>query len=89
MELVIFVGVQGSGKSTWYRNHFAATHVHISKDLMTSTRNRDARQQQMLHEALAAGQSVVVDNTNPTRESRGPIIEIGRQYGARIIACVF
>jgi predicted kinase len=88
MELVIFIGLQGSGKSTYYRNHFAATHVHISKDLMTNTRNRDARQQQLLHEALAAGSSVVIDNTNPTPESRAPLVAIGRQYGARIIAIV-
>ena len=32
-ELVIFVGLQASGKSTWYRSHYAVTHEHVSKDL--------------------------------------------------------
>jgi predicted kinase len=37
LELLIFVGIQAAGKSTCYRTHFAATHVHVSKDLMTAT----------------------------------------------------
>lgn len=81
------IGIQGAGKSTYYRSHFAATHVHVSKDLMTNARSRDARQQQLIEEALAAGRSVVVDNTNPTAETRAPLIAIGHRHGARVIAC--
>ncbi|MEO1348280.1 MAG: AAA family ATPase [Cyanobacteria bacterium J06635_15] len=65
MELVILMGLQASGKSTFFQTHFASTHVHISKDLMRNNKNRRRRQSQLLIEALAAGQSVVVDNTNP------------------------
>ena len=54
-ELIIFVGLQASGKSTYYHTHFAATHVHVSKDLMKNARSRDARQQEMIEEALKAG----------------------------------
>jgi predicted kinase len=32
MELVIFIGLQASGKSTFYHERFARTHVHVSKD---------------------------------------------------------
>src|SRR5215203_6484340 len=85
-ELILFVGMQASGKSTYYANHFAATHVHVSKDLMTNVSNRDARQQKMIETALAAGQSVVVDNTNPTPLARAPLIALGRKHGARVIA---
>ena len=88
-ELIIFVGLQGSGKTTWYHEHFAATHVHVSKDLMPNARNRDMRQQQQIDEALAAGRSVVVDNTNPSRESRAPLIALGHRRGARVIAIHF
>jgi predicted kinase len=89
LELIIFVGLQAAGKSSWYFSNLAATHVHVSKDLMKNARNRDARQRQMIEEALAAGRSVAVDNTNPTPAVRAPLIEIGRRHGARVIACFF
>ena len=89
MQLIVFIGLQGSGKTTYYQRHFAATHVHVSKDLMKNVRNRDLRQSQMIEEALAAGKPVVVDNTNPTPVVRAPIIELGRKRGARVIAYQF
>ncbi|HUP63522.1 MAG TPA: AAA family ATPase [Thermoanaerobaculia bacterium] len=89
MELVIFIGLQASGKSTYYHAQFAATHVHVSKDLMRNTRNRDAKQQEMIVAALNEGRSVVVDNTNPTPAVRAPLIALGRSRGARVVACFF
>ena len=65
LEVVVFVGLQASGKSTCYRCCFAATHDHISKDAWPNARHRQRRQLQLIDEALAAGRSVVVDNTNP------------------------
>ena len=89
LELIIFVGLQAAGKSTYYHGNLAATHVHVSKDLMKNTRHRDARQERLIDEALAAGRSVVVDNTNPTRAVREPLIAQGRRHGARVIAYYF
>ena len=88
-ELIIFVGLQGSGKTTYYQQNFAATHVHVSKDLMKTVRNRDAQQLQMIDAALGAGQSVVVDNTNPTPAIRQPLIEMAKRHGARVAAYHF
>jgi predicted kinase len=88
-ELIIFVGLQASGKSTYYHEHFAATHMHVSKDLMPTTRNRDERQRQLIEAALKEGRSVVVDNTNPTPAVRAPLIELGRRHGARVLAYYF
>jgi predicted kinase len=89
LELIVFVGLQAAGKSTYFRTHLAATHVHVSKDLMKNTRNRDAQQQQAIEAALAAGRSVVVDNTNPTPWERAPLVETGRRHGARVAAYFF
>jgi predicted kinase len=88
-ELIIFVGLQASGKSTYYQANFAATHVHVSKDLMKNTRHRDARQMELIEEALSQGRSVVVDNTNPTPAIRAPLIALGRRHGARVLAFYF
>ncbi len=89
MELIIFVGLQGSGKSTFFRARFAATHEHVSKDLFRNNNNRSRRQAQLIEAALQAGKSVVVDNTNPTVEERRPLIQLGREYGANIAGYYF
>ena len=88
-ELVIFVGLQASGKSTFFRDRFAATHTHVSKDLFRNNKNRNRRQAQLIEAALQEGKSVVVDNTNPTAEERRPLIELGRRYGAKIVGYYF
>ena len=89
LELIIFVGLQAAGKSTYYHAHLAATHVHVSKDLMKNARDRDVTQARMIDEALAAGRSVVVDNTSPTPAVRAPLIVQGRRHGARVVAYFF
>src|SRR5580765_8318014 len=66
MEAIVFSGVQGSGKSTFFRKRFFATHVRLNLDMLR-TRNRE---DVLLHACLAAQQPFVVDNTNPTRRQR-------------------
>jgi len=89
MQMVIFIGLQACGKSTFFRTHFAATHEHISKDLLRNNKNRARRQAQLIETALQTGRSLVVDNTNPTVEDRAPLIQMGYQYGAEIIGYYF
>jgi len=84
-ECVILVGLQGAGKTTFYRERFAATHAHVSMDLYPSARDKRARLMRELTEALDAGQSVVIDNTNPTVEARAPLIAAARARGAVVI----
>jgi predicted kinase len=89
IELVIFTGLQASGKTTFFRERFAATHEHISKDAWPNARKKEQRQRRLVEEYLRAGRSVVVDNTNPTAEERAPLIEIARTAGARVTAYSF
>src|SRR5215470_8408676 len=89
MELVIFVGLQAAGKSSFYRARFADTHTLVSKDLLRNSRGHQARQMALIERALQRGESVVVDNTNPRIEDRSPLIAIGRAFGARIIGYDF
>jgi predicted kinase len=90
MELVVFVGLQGSGKSAFYRSRYSGTHLHVSKDLFPAhARRKQERQMRQVEEALATGRSVVVDNTNARRADRAPLVEAGRRFGARLIAVHF
>jgi predicted kinase len=88
-ELVVLVGLQASGKSTFTASRFAGTHTVVSKDLMRSARYKEARQQREVAEALSAGRDVVVDNTNPGPEQRAALIGLAREHGARPVAYYF
>ena len=89
MELLIFIGLQASGKSSFFQKNFATTHKLVSKDLMPNNKNRAKRQTQLISQALQNGHSVVVDNTNPTIEDRTLLISLGKQYHAQIIGYYF
>ena len=89
LEVIILIGLQASGKSTFFRTHFALTHAHVSKDLLYNNSKPARRQQQLIEEALRAGHSVVVDNTNPTKEEREKLIALGHSYGATVIGYYF
>ncbi|MFL5310436.1 MAG: AAA family ATPase [Myxococcales bacterium] len=90
MELVVFVGLQGSGKSGYFASRYAGTHVHVSKDLFPRhARDKPGRQLRQIEEAIATGRSVVVDNTNPRRADRAALVQAGRRAGARIVAVHF
>ena len=84
-ECIILVGLQGAGKTTLYRQRFAASHAHLSMDLVPNARHKSARLLRELARALDDGRSVVVDNTNPTAEVRAPLIAAAVSRGAQVI----
>lgn len=85
MEMLLFIGMQASGKSMFYRQHFFDTHVRISLDLL-KTRHREAL---FLQACLSTRQRFVVDNTNPAREDRTRYIEAARKARFRVIGYFF
>ena len=89
LELVIFVGLQASGKTSFYRAHFARTHELVSKDRMPNNRNPTRRQLVLVEEALRAGRSVVVDNTNARTADRRSLVILGHALGARVVGYHF
>lgn len=85
MQAIIFIGVQASGKSTFYAERFFHTHVRINLDMLR-TRNRERR---LLEFCLETGQPFVVDNTNPTREDRARYIGKALAAGFTVIGYCF
>ena len=88
-QCVILIGLQAAGKTTFFRERFASTHRHVSKDNFPGARNRDARQAALVETALRDGNSVVVDNTNATLADRKGVIDIAHRLGARVIGYYF
>ena len=89
VEIVVLIGLPGAGKSYFYRQRFAETHVHVSKDLAPPGRTAERWQRDTIDRALAEGRSVVVDNTHPTVKDRAAIIAPARARGARVIGYFF
>ncbi|RCS54016.1 ATP-binding protein [Bremerella cremea] len=71
MEAILFIGLPGSGKSSFYKERFFNSHVRISLDLL-KTRHRENR---LLETCLDTEQRFVIDNTNPTKAERSRFIE--------------
>lgn len=85
MEAILFIGIQGAGKSTFYQRHFFDTHVRISLDLLR-TRHRERR---LLEFCLETKMRFVVDKTNPTEAERLRYILPAREAGFQVIGYYF
>ncbi|WP_050027014.1 AAA family ATPase [Verrucomicrobium sp. BvORR034] len=74
MQLMLFTGIPASGKSLFYKQRFADTHVRINLDMLR-TRHRES----ILYRACLEGKAqMVVDNTNLTRAARADYIRRAR-----------
>lgn len=74
-ELVLFVGPPGAGKSTFYwRCLEPLGYERINQDTLKSR----AKCLTAAREALAAGRSVAVDNTNPDADGRAEWVRLAR-----------
>ena len=78
-KAIILMGIQGSGKSTFYRKRFLE-YVHINLDTL-HTRNKEKT---LLEECLNKKASFVIDNTNPTKEDRARYIQAAKEHGYEI-----
>lgn len=84
-ETVIFMGIPGCGKSTFFRKTFFDSHVRINLDMLR-TRNRE----KILFEAcLKAKQSFVIDNTNVQKVDREWYIQTAKEHGFSVIGYFF
>jgi protein phosphatase len=98
LSLVVLVGVSGSGKSTFARQHFGRFEV-ISSDFCRGLVADDENDQAATREAfdvlgyiagkrLAAGRLTVIDATNVQADARKPLIELARAHDVLPVAIV-
>ncbi|MEZ6143058.1 MAG: ATP-binding protein [Zavarzinella sp.] len=85
MEAVLFIGLQASGKSSYYKERFFTSHVRISLDLL-KTRHREKR---LLAMCLETNQPFVVDNTNPMLADRGRYLKDAKEAGFTVVGYYF
>lgn len=88
MRLVLFIGLQASGKSSFYRRHLSDHHL-VSKDLWPNARNKERRQLRDVRQALENGLSVVVDNTNPSRQDRAGLLALAAELKVPVVGYYF
>lgn len=85
MEAILFIGIQGAGKSTFYRRHFFDTHLRLSLHILRTR----SRQRLLLQACIDAGQRFVLDNTNVERAERAEIIAQARAGRFKVIGYFF
>ncbi|MDX5348073.1 MAG: ATP-binding protein [Hymenobacteraceae bacterium] len=85
MQAIIFSGLQASGKTTFYLQHFFHTHLRINLDQLR-TRHRENL---FLQCCLFTQLRFVVDNTNPTKAERQKYILLAREARYEVICYYF
>lgn len=85
MNGVIFIGLQASGKSSFYKEKFFKSHLRINLDML-----KKRKRERFLFEAcLKSSTSVVVDNTNPSKEDREYYLSLFKENHYKTIGYYF
>ena len=85
MQLILFMGIPASGKSTFFARQFSETHVRLNLDML-NTRHRES----ILFDAcLESKTPLVIDNTNPTATVRRRYIEPAKAQRYEIVGYYF
>lgn len=89
-DLAVLVGLQASGKSTFYARCLSDRYELVSKDRFPrGARNKQDRQMRLVEACLAAGRPVAVDNTNPSPEEWRPLVAAAKAHRATVTAYWF
>ncbi|MBQ8585536.1 MAG: AAA family ATPase [Butyricicoccus sp.] len=79
--VAIMIGIQGSGKSTFYHRFLAEEYVRVNLDTLKTR----AREWALVEECMRAGKSFAVDNTNPAEADRARYILPAKEAGYKVI----
>ena len=79
--VAILMGLQGSGKSTFYESFLSDDYVRVNLDTLRS-RQKEA---ELIRDCHEKGISYAVDNTNPTKDDRKRYILPAKAEGYCVI----
>ncbi len=85
MEAVLFTGVQASGKTSFYKEHFFTTHIRLNLDMLKTRHRLNI----LMHACIDAQQRFVLDNTNLVRSERAVVIQTAKDAKFRVIGYFF
>ena len=80
-KIAILIGIQGSGKSTFYHNFLAEEFIRVNLDTL-KTRHQE---ELLIKACIEKGESFAIDNTNPTKADRQRYIPIAIANGYKVI----
>ena len=80
-KIVIMMGLQGSGKSTFYATRLAEDFVRVNLDTL-KTRHKEKL---LVDECIKNQKNYAIDNTNPTRIDRERYINPAKTAGYRVV----
>jgi predicted kinase len=86
MQLIVFTGLQASGKSTFYARWFFDTHLRLNLDQLNGSRHREWL---LFEAALAAKTPTVIDNTNATAADRARYVGPARRARFEVVGYAF
>ena len=84
-QMILLIGIPGSGKSTFAAANFPPAYLRISRDMLR-TRAREAG---ALANALEKRRNIVIDNTNVKRIERERFILPAKAAGYRVTGFYF
>jgi len=80
-EMIIFVGFPASGKSTLAKKYLVPKgYVHVNRDTMGT----QAKCLKATREGLTSLKSVVIDNTNPSSDTRADYIALAAEFSVPV-----
>ncbi|WP_407297886.1 AAA family ATPase [Stutzerimonas zhaodongensis] len=83
--MILLIGIQAAGKSTFYRRQFFDTHLRLNLDMLRTR----YRERTLFQACLQTQQRLVIDNTNPSIAERAAYIGPARGAGFRVIGYFF
>lgn len=102
LTLELLVGSIASGKSTWTRMRADQAWLTVNNDTLVRSMHGgeyawdlqvpglvELLAEQIITAAAAASRSVIVDNTNRTRQQRAAIVRHGREMGMQVKIVLF
>lgn len=85
-QMIVFIGIQASGKTTFYQRWLAGrSYAHINLDTLHTRHNESLA----IQACYDGEQSFVVDNTNPAKADRARYIIEAKQRGYEVVGIYF